>query len=294
VKCPSAPLWEAMQDKVLDPSRRSRSKRAAAHNLLVSCVVHPSAGRFTELLERGRACCRPSPTSSPTSPASTTKPARKNCRPGAPRASEPESTQAGACWPRCAAPTTTRPKWARCFSQKLSQPCAPLPARRSDPHHARVLSVRVEALRPGLRTRVEDRGFPAARGARAQGRRLGRADEHRQLGALRPEDRAPSPASSTPSPTRCSAWAARRIGYAESGGKYALEAASFNENTQVALGAFSAARRPSPRRSTSGAPSPRDAVQTKEIFEWGEAFRIAGLDARDTMTCCRARRTSAA
>jgi hypothetical protein len=52
VKCPSAPLWEAMQDKVLDAKSTQPQRRAAAHNLLISCVVFPSAEKVAELLER--------------------------------------------------------------------------------------------------------------------------------------------------------------------------------------------------------------------------------------------------
>jgi hypothetical protein len=52
VKTPSAEAWDAMQDRVLDPKTTSAGKRAAAHNLLVSCLVHPDRGSFTALLDK--------------------------------------------------------------------------------------------------------------------------------------------------------------------------------------------------------------------------------------------------
>ena len=52
VKGPSEPLWEQMQDKVLDAKATSASKRAAAHNLLIGCLVHPGREQFADLLAK--------------------------------------------------------------------------------------------------------------------------------------------------------------------------------------------------------------------------------------------------
>jgi hypothetical protein len=79
------------------------------------------------------------------------------------------------------------------------------------------------------------------------------------------------------------------IGLAESGAKYALEAASFNENTQVALEAVLGSK-----KAVSDAMlewrsfAARTPFETRDIFAWGEAFRIAGRDAVDTMTLLKA------
>jgi hypothetical protein len=52
VKCPPGPIWDAMQDKVLDSNSTVAQKRAAAHNLVISCVVHPSREQLAELFEK--------------------------------------------------------------------------------------------------------------------------------------------------------------------------------------------------------------------------------------------------
>lgn len=52
VRTPTTEMWDRMQDRVLDPKATQAVKRAAARNILIDVLVHPSREELGALLDR--------------------------------------------------------------------------------------------------------------------------------------------------------------------------------------------------------------------------------------------------
>jgi|SRR6267142_5174914 len=52
VRTPPLEAWDRMQDRILDPRATTASKRAAANNLLMDCLLYPTRGELEHLIEK--------------------------------------------------------------------------------------------------------------------------------------------------------------------------------------------------------------------------------------------------